>query len=323
MREIYRQTEAYVQEFDRRPNTPPLFIKLQLEKHIGERFNVLLSKTHYDVREGKIFADDSDEPFIDVLARGRDYRKIYGNFMDRDRENAEVAGFQKTEKIMTDPQLPEGAMTLSFSLKGRDGSAYQHNFYDIFTKMQDGSIEARRYSSALNVQDAARFYLEMGFDGQGEVADDTFFLSNPIIINDPRFKTPDELHKYLHREHHFTPVEEFEKIIKGARPSILKYAYNPTPFNLNEALNAADVEGGFLKPIDKALLGFAPVRQVMTGCGFSGGTSVSSFSVSEFGSSSDLYGSLKFDCPHCNKTNNRQKNKLISNCQHCGKDVKC
>jgi len=321
MLEFYRQAEAYTQEFDRRPGLPPFFIKLQLEKHIGERFNVLLSKTRYELRGDKIFGEGSNEPFTDVLIRGQDFRKLHGNPMDQERENAEVLGFQKIEKIMTDHRTSFGTMVLSFSLKGREGSSYQHNFYDIFTKNQDGSIEARRYSSALGAGEAARFYLETGYKGKEELADDSFFLLNPIIIKDKRFKTPDDLHRYLHRDHPFTTVEEFERIIRGAKASILKYAYSPTPFNFNEALNAADLSAGLLEADinDDLELGLIPVREVKTGCGLSGGA----YSLSEFGTSSDKYGSLNFDCPHCKQTNRRKPDQLIANCKHCGKDVRC
>lgn len=37
----------------------------------------------------------------------------------------------------------------------------------------------------------------------------------------------------------------------------------------------------------------------------------------------DKYGSRTFECPSCHKTNVRPENELISNCQHCGGDVRC
>lgn len=40
-------------------------------------------------------------------------------------------------------------------------------------------------------------------------------------------------------------------------------------------------------------------------------------------SGEDEYGSLQFECPHCRKTNTRPAHQLISNCQHCGSDVRC
>ena len=37
----------------------------------------------------------------------------------------------------------------------------------------------------------------------------------------------------------------------------------------------------------------------------------------------DQYGPLEFTCPHCHEINRRPLGQLISNCQHCGKDVRC
>lgn len=37
----------------------------------------------------------------------------------------------------------------------------------------------------------------------------------------------------------------------------------------------------------------------------------------------DQYGSLDFPCPHCGAINTRPFGQLISNCQHCGGDVRC
>jgi hypothetical protein len=40
-------------------------------------------------------------------------------------------------------------------------------------------------------------------------------------------------------------------------------------------------------------------------------------------SGEDEYGTLEFPCPSCGATNRRPSGQLISNCQHCGKDVRC
>jgi xanthosine utilization system XapX-like protein len=37
----------------------------------------------------------------------------------------------------------------------------------------------------------------------------------------------------------------------------------------------------------------------------------------------DKFGSLQFSCPKCHRTNTRPQGKLLSRCQHCGKDVTC
>lgn len=44
-----------------------------------------------------------------------------------------------------------------------------------------------------------------------------------------------------------------------------------------------------------------------------------------FSGESDQHGSLEFECPHegCHKVNRREPGKLLENCQHCGRSVKC
>lgn len=42
-----------------------------------------------------------------------------------------------------------------------------------------------------------------------------------------------------------------------------------------------------------------------------------------FSGEKDQYGSLEFVCDKCHEVNTRPYGKLISNCQHCGADVKC
>lgn len=37
----------------------------------------------------------------------------------------------------------------------------------------------------------------------------------------------------------------------------------------------------------------------------------------------DKYGPLTFSCPYCDKTNEREYNQLLTNCKHCGENVRC
>lgn len=89
-------------------------------------------------------------------------------------------------------------------------------------------------------------------------------------------------------------------------------------------------------------LGRQTVREVTTGCGLSAGYVVGDgisisgikepsatggnimpYSVIDFGISRDLYGSLTFNCPHCNIENKRPFNTLLPNCGFCQGDVTC
>lgn len=92
-------------------------------------------------------------------------------------------------------------------------------------------------------------------------------------------------------------------------------------------------------PEEVAWLGRQPIESFFAGCGLSGGfkiggnslgfvyESIVSYltnSVGKFGlTEADQYGSLEFQCPKCNRRNMRPFNQLLSNCQHCGTDVRC
>lgn len=89
--------------------------------------------------------------------------------------------------------------------------------------------------------------------------------------------------------------------------------------------------------VDQIRLGI-PHQQIineMQKTGFLGENSISCAGNSTFLSSiesnssihifsrEDEYGSLDFECPSCGATNTRPIGQLISNCQHCGADVRC
>jgi len=329
---------AYEPKFDQRIGLKDSYIARQVDTFIGERLNVLLSLHKYEIKNDLIYGQDMEEPFIKVMRRGVDYRrKVEGeNRVDRNREEAEVEGFLKTQEILCDSQTSIGTMMLSVSPIGGKDSLYQHNFYDIFTlKELDGKrfIEARRYSGTLTVEEYKDKLSPLSF--MGNISDDADFLKNPIKIDDVFFKNSDEIHSYLHENHKVINVEEFERIMKACERLKREYVRSKDPRVLDAIINKADMEAGFIdrkissnipltlnREID--FYGHQPVRVVATGCGSSGSTSLNSlikksspFSVSEFGLEDDSYGSREFDCPECGKTNIRPKDKLLKNCQHC------
>lgn len=303
-----------------------LYRKRQLETHIGERLNTLLSRNTYQIKEGRIYGFGLGEPFIDVMKDGVGH----GSFSDRPREEAEVIGFSKIQGQLAGPGVPDGEIMVSISPKGDKDSVYQHNFYDVFIR-RGNYIEARRYSAGLTWQEFGQRARDLDFGGE---ATDVSFLSNPILVTG---LTPDEIHHFFHKEHEYLSEEDYLLILKICLPSILYYAENPSDRSFNAALNKADFVRENVEDIKKGKLAYVdiatghtadnwgrlPVRKTTTGCGLSGGASVddSPFSVSDF--AEDKYGSRKFNCPHCGEENRRPKDKLIASCQHCGKDVRC
>lgn len=67
------------------------------------------------------------------------------------------------------------------------------------------------------------------------------------------------------------------------------------------------------------------VGEFSVSCG--GGTTTSlggnSLNLDFRGGMEDEYGSLDFECPHCNKINTRPFGQLLSHCQYCGGDIRC
>lgn len=339
---------AYEIQFDRRRGLNPLYLSSQIDTYIGERLNVLLHKTKYEINNGLIYGENMSDPFAEVIKKGIDYkRKTQGeDRVDRKREEAELEGFLKIQAVMLDPQTPIGTMMLSVSPKGREESLYQHNFYDIFTlKEEKGErfIEARRYSSALTIEEYKDKLKPLKF--VDNIYTDADFLRNPIKIDNVFFDNADQIHAYLHREHETIEVEKFEEIMKTCEGLKWEYINNPSPKTLDAIKNKADEKAGFSHydntyysefikskiplTVDQEIdyYGNREVRKVATGCGSSGSSSKSlfnnslnissPFSVSEFGvNETDDLGDREFPCPACGHTNRRPRNETIARCQN-------
>lgn len=278
------------------------FISEQIETHLRERFNVLLSTVEYGIVDGHLVRGGTREPFINSIKRGRDIIQIISqNVIDFNRENAEVTGFKKIDSLMSNPETPLGSKALSISLRGEKGSKYGHNFYDLFTlKERDGRryVELLRYSSALRAQD----YIErFGFYPENFLkAED--FLANPIFITDVLI-TPEQIHKMLHKEHKYMTISDFEEIWNGVQPAVKNYLLNRDANSFNAILNFADrvwesqknkergnkfIDYVAYAPTQAMLrnLGNQPVRQASGGCPGKSGADMNNapFSVAEFSS---------------------------------------
>jgi len=280
----------------------------QVETLLGERLNVILSKNRYAIKNNIIYGENMSEPFIDVMTRGRDYRKRIGgeNRIDSKREQAEIDGFTMMQDILCNPDTPTDTMIISVSPPGKNGSLYKHNFYDIFAlKKEKGErfIEARRYSSALSNEEY-REKLELFYPkiyGKDVSSTDDYFLSHPVVISNSLLKSPDDVHAHLHKNHEYMEEEDFEQVTRVCLPFIKSYiralSEDPTDVDnhsliLDAILNKADREADYLRRhkgssydifvrtydsvfLQKEIefLGNQPVRQVATGCGTSSGFS--------------------------------------------------
>lgn len=332
------------------------YTKRQLETYVGERVQVAESVTRYEIIDGKIFSTQANETLEEMVARGINFRREHGNPIDFKREDAELTGIKKIQRDLT-----IGTTYLVVSSPGGEGSDYTNNFFDTFSVKQDQSgefIEHRRFLSNLtNDEYVQRVTPFKKFDKYPTAED---FLSDPIKINE--FDDASEIQKYLSGGVRALEKEELEKINKINASLITSYinslVNSPNDhfvhrLKYNAILNQTDlvldaIKMGDFEFLDKLSLGYSfnsnyaedmswvlgskQVRQTEGPCpGTSGGFNLGgfveqakgAFSVMDFGKSKDRYGDRTFECPHCGKENLRPENKLIENCQNCGKDVRC
>jgi hypothetical protein len=325
-------------EYEHARNSLNDYTRMQIETHIGERLHVGISKFNFRVKDNELMAENAEESMLSMMKRGRDYRRDHGRQVDWAREDAEVYGFEETQSVLSGPETPVGTMMLSISPRGdvEKGSIYKQNFYDVYQKTEDGEVVAYRFTSGLtraeSQEKVRKFDLRYAHD---EVPTDTQFLARPIRF-DPttsQFKTPHELHQYLHKEHEFMSQEEFKRTIEICTPMITSLINslcdNPSAFLQHERnekilLNAVDeivqknrrgeisvftTKGDeknlYVRPwiptnADISRLLEQSVRQVDTGCGSSGGESA--YSVAEAGGNTTYIGENAKNDPnlcHC------------------------
>lgn len=335
---IKEQLLQYNIDYDRN-ETDTKFIMTQLETHLKERFNVLLSRVEYQIVDGHLARPGKTEPFIESIRRGRDLlRRLSTTSEDFEREDAEVVGFgEKIDPVLSNPETPVGIGFLNIS---PPSGKYKHNCYDIaLLKKRNGKryVEYSRYSSGLTAEDYAGIFSGMDPENPPTPSE---FLASPILTTDTHLSA-DQIHKMLHRDHEYTTPEVFAEIWDEVRSQgyIDRYLARRDALSFNAILNFAD-EVWENKKRRKTGRGYKDysnynpsaleiryyenkeVRQVPTACpGRSGADINSPFSVSELGNiGRDKYGERTFECPECKKINIRPRDQLLSNCQHCGSD---
>ena len=195
---------------------------------------------------------------------------------------------------------------------GKKRSEYQHNFYDIYMK-KGKTVEYRRYSSALTPEETFAkvvsldpWYAISERKDPAFLPDDIYFKRNPIYL-DPMANshiTPEAIHTFFHRDYDFMGEEEFSYILSACKGYMDAYIHivseNPNDRHMrnlayNALLNRADEvaqtfrkakeKGGLLLAYDRTwatmptkeqlyTLGTQQVRETTTGCGTSGGMSL-------------------------------------------------
>jgi len=300
-----------IEEYKRKQEQLDTRTRINLETNLGERYNVELATSTYQIVNGKIQNSQHDEPFEEIIKRGVEHRKIYGNPHDHERERAELAGFQKVQKALSSPDFTDKIVIISPS--GTEKSSYQHNFFDIWQKDKKGLVHMSRYTSKNNLAEHFNSAQELNsaFPSTFEL-NDSHFLAHPVITSE---STEDILAKLNPQEETMT-TKEYQKLIEACTPLILNYINNPTIEAYNAILVGADkhvFEPELLKnliasqPIEYIIQSFAqiPVRTVSTSCGSQSGFTTRSeiisgllpFSVSDFGTFQE--DTSDFPCPRC------------------------
>lgn len=277
----------------------------QLKTLLAEREHTLLSTTKLRVENGVVYPENDNEPFIDMVRRGRDYRRIKGNPLDFEREDAEVSGQEEVINTLSDENTKNGTMFLSISPKGKEGSSYKHNFFDVFTLKSEENkkyIEIKRYSTSLLISQSANKFTEI--TGVKPLnPDDAFFLSHPVKLDrDQRFNRAEDVAEFMGKDNRFMSEENFKRqivtpcqfLIDSYKNDLFQNPYNSKNHELifkailNKAdevkknlsigeyrgqnlIFSADVQYGLIEA-EISRLASQKVREVTTGCGSSGGS---------------------------------------------------
>ncbi|HWY80163.1 MAG TPA: hypothetical protein VNW29_07435 [Candidatus Sulfotelmatobacter sp.] len=310
------------------------YIDMQLQTHLGERLHVGISQLQHNIVDGELRVADTNESLLEMLDRGRTYRRKHGNRVDWDREEAEVVGFARIQEELADSETPVGTMMFFVSPPGNieQGSNYQKNYFDAYWKIAKNKVLAFRYTSGLTPEEShQRLRLVDSRYDRDETPSDAEMIANPVKIESGTkgLENPDALHNFMHVNHQHMSKQKFDVVMLACQPlrEDYKQSLRDNPDNLREhkrrlniLMNYADnvsqelesvsdgkvialfqpqkdVRPWFPSKIDKAALARQEVRVVKTGCGSSGGEVSSPYSVAEHASHKE--GSI---CPTCNQS---------------------
>lgn len=287
-----------------------------LQTMLGERYDVELSRFSYDIRGEKIYGKGSDEPFETVLERGIQYRKLHGNQIDHDREQAEADGFAKIQKVLADDTTPEGTVMLSMSPPGQEGSQYKKRFIDMFVKRigVDGTpfVEAIRKSVSLEPHEFIEkfIFLSGGEMVPNESAIDAFLLSHPITLTGG---TPESIHRLIQGNYASMRSDHFKLLLQKVHPEIdfyitslidnpfdletPKYAYNALLVAAEKAkkeIEGENVHNEVIPSLTRTreeilYMAAQPIASLDTGCGISEG-----YAIGGYYDGADLYGFMPY-----------------------------
>lgn len=256
--EIPKAKLAYNWEFDQhdrhsleasRPFLPPEKYRRQknqlearitenLKSEVRERLCTIEYQTTYTLENSRFINSHHDEPFVQIIKRGITYRGQNGS-TDQIREQAELIGFERIEQIMN--QITEPTTVVSISPRGKSGSVYQHNFFDIFQRQEDGQIQMTRFTSTASLEDFQKASQKLNpLTPQPTIVSDAYFLAHPIETT----ASVEEILETIELDNNAMEKEYVESIIEKCLPVILAYVANPSENGYKATVNLADILAG-------------------------------------------------------------------------------
>src|SRR3989344_1417925 len=336
------------------------YTRRQLETYIGERVSAIRSTTRFEIVEEKMVADGVNQSMEDMVRKGVEYRRKYGNRLDFDREDAELLGAVKPQAELTVKDSKVGAKRLSVSSRGEKGSDYTNNFFDVYELKEDENgkryVELNRYLSTLTLEQYKEKLKPFTNCQSYERASD--FLKEPINVD--VFESSDDVQKYLNKDAVALDEEKLELINKiNARltvsyiNSLIKNPYDFFTHRLkfNSVLNQTDEtlsaivnnDNEFIKKLEY-WAAFAPDEQVERKAatmgmftprvaggpcpGVSAGFNLASaeninnpYSVAQFGQKKTEQTTLCCKCPFCQRPVEAAIGGGRISCPECGKSA--
>jgi len=326
---------SYDINFDRQ-NFSEQLVRRNLETDLGERFNVVISKTKYYF-DGHLLKSQGDiEPFVETIKKGIQERQKYAGDHDRKRELAEFENFNKVQTYLLEDNL-----VISVSPKGPRDSCYQRNYFDLYEKTSGNEVLMTRFSTQMSIRELTKAMQQINPDfGLGSEVDDIYLLQNPISTN----LSTNQILEIFHPDYEALREEELEKLLIACQPLIFAYINslieNPNDVEIyrRALLNFADdfilkpktrgllqyqLQDAAFMPVFASQLAARPVRYVVAGCGAQGDLLISNFSpysVVEFasGKKTSSEKTLNCRCPFCNRHVEANISSGRITCPECG-----
>lgn len=208
-------------------------VVFQLTTALKERYSCETSTIAYPIVNGKLRSSLlPDENFEDVLLRGQEYRKQSGS-KDLSREEQEIVGFNKIQKIACDPETSLGTRIISCSPPSQiEGTPYAKKFVDIWEVKENTQgeryAEVTRFAAGLDLDGYKRSVKNLNpayFEDKQALATmpvDAYFLSHPIplpVVG--QYGTVDKLYEaFFERDYKAMKQVLFEQIKTVCMPFI-------------------------------------------------------------------------------------------------------